>query len=341
MPKIRGLAVTPANSSANSIFVSRPCHGTVTDCASPQPIRAQSLGVVREQSRAPYQDTYSHTMAPQPGMPNGDARTVAYSETLDALGKIKDRLDKSSAELDLPMLCVVGDQTSGKSSLLEALTGVSFPVKSGTCTRMPIVVRCRTADDEPGTTVTLREPDGSERVLPEGGVAKGISKAQDRATKEAKCGFVTNGLRLEARGSGQMELILVDLPGLIHNGDDVEKVGRPPDPPAPHALITRHMQHSAARGCVGGRRAGAEHGRVVHREAAVTALACGRGEAGLRARSGDYACEAPRPPRRAHAARAEQVRQLRLARIAGGCRAALTALMSQHAAPPRLTSRVR
>lgn len=42
------------------------------------------------------------------------------------------------------MLCIVGDQSSGKSSLLEALTGVSFPVKSGTCTRMPITVRCRT-----------------------------------------------------------------------------------------------------------------------------------------------------------------------------------------------------
>jgi hypothetical protein len=32
-------------------------------------------------------------------------------------------------------LVVVGDQSSGKSSLLEGLTGISFPIHSGLCTR--------------------------------------------------------------------------------------------------------------------------------------------------------------------------------------------------------------
>jgi len=109
-------------------------------------------------------------------MSTGLGGLALYSQTLDALGKMKDAVDASeTAQIDLPMLCVVGDQTSGKSSLLEALTGVHFPVKSGTCTRVPITIRCRRADEE---GVWLMGPDGKGRKLEPAKVAKEITKAQ-------------------------------------------------------------------------------------------------------------------------------------------------------------------
>lgn len=37
--------------------------------------------------------------------------------------------------IDLPQLVVVGQQSSGKSSVLEAFTGLPFPRNSGLCTR--------------------------------------------------------------------------------------------------------------------------------------------------------------------------------------------------------------
>lgn len=37
--------------------------------------------------------------------------------------------------IDLPQLVVVGDQSSGKSSVLEGLTKLNFPRDSGLCTR--------------------------------------------------------------------------------------------------------------------------------------------------------------------------------------------------------------
>lgn len=37
--------------------------------------------------------------------------------------------------VDLPQLVVVGHQSSGKSSVLEGLTGLPFPRDSGLCTR--------------------------------------------------------------------------------------------------------------------------------------------------------------------------------------------------------------
>ena len=39
--------------------------------------------------------------------------------------------------ISLPQIIVCGDQSSGKSSVLEAISGVGFPVKSNLCTRFP------------------------------------------------------------------------------------------------------------------------------------------------------------------------------------------------------------
>jgi hypothetical protein len=52
---------------------------------------------------------------------------------LDKIDKLRDLgLGKS---IDLPQLVVVGDQSSGKSSVLEAIMGLPLPRDSGLCTR--------------------------------------------------------------------------------------------------------------------------------------------------------------------------------------------------------------
>jgi ATPase subunit of ABC transporter with duplicated ATPase domains len=64
----------------------------------------------------------------------------SYIRNLQVLQEIRDKCD---GELNLPQICVVGDQSSGKSSALTCITGITFPVKSGICTKAPIVVECR------------------------------------------------------------------------------------------------------------------------------------------------------------------------------------------------------
>jgi GTPase SAR1 family protein len=70
-------------------------------------------------------------------------------------------------------LVVVGDQSSGKSSLLEGLTGLSFPIASDLCTRFAtqIVLRRAPADEAevkitiiPGPTAQADE-EVKERLL--------------------------------------------------------------------------------------------------------------------------------------------------------------------------------
>lgn len=70
-------------------------------------------------------------------------------------------------------LVVVGDQSSGKSSLLEALTGLAFPIASDLCTRFATQIVLRRASSEdaevkitiiPGSTAQMND-EVKERLL--------------------------------------------------------------------------------------------------------------------------------------------------------------------------------
>ncbi len=58
------------------------------------------------------------------------------------------------AYIDLPQLVVVGDQSSGKSSVLEALTNLPFPRDSSLCTRFATHITFRRAH-ETGVKVSI------------------------------------------------------------------------------------------------------------------------------------------------------------------------------------------
>jgi GTPase SAR1 family protein len=64
-----------------------------------------------------------------------------------------ERIDKLFAcnageYVDLPQLVVVGDQSSGKSSVLEGLTGLPFPRDTGLCTRFATQITFRRSSEE-------------------------------------------------------------------------------------------------------------------------------------------------------------------------------------------------
>ncbi|KAK2592421.1 hypothetical protein QQS21_009873 [Conoideocrella luteorostrata] len=120
----------------------------------------------------------------------------------------------------LPQIIVVGDKSSGKSSVLEAISRIPFPVKSGLCTRSPTELVLRTAP-ELKFTVRVRSK-GGERDAPfnkERLTKDDLPAIIEEAKEEMGIGvgakdFSDETLHIEISGPDLPHLTLVDLPGL-------------------------------------------------------------------------------------------------------------------------------
>lgn len=78
------------------------------------------------------------------------------SSVIPMVNKLQDIFAQlgSQSTIELPQVAVVGSQSSGKSSVLEALVGRDFlPRGNDICTRRPLVLQL---------LQTKRKPDGSE-----------------------------------------------------------------------------------------------------------------------------------------------------------------------------------
>ncbi|GLA67412.1 hypothetical protein AtubIFM54640_010730 [Aspergillus tubingensis] len=131
--------------------------------------------------------------------------------------------------ISLPQIIVCGDQSSGKSSVLEAISGVSFPVKSSLCTRFPTELVLR-KHPQIGVRVSIvshqTRKDAERESL--GRFCETLDSFEELPTLIEKAttamGISTHGkaftndlLRVEISGPDRPHLTIVDLPGLIHS----------------------------------------------------------------------------------------------------------------------------
>ncbi|EKM77196.1 hypothetical protein AGABI1DRAFT_86759 [Agaricus bisporus var. burnettii JB137-S8] len=65
---------------------------------------------------------------------------------------------------DLPKIVVIGNQSAGKSSLIEAVTGINVPRDSGTCTRCPM--ECSMSSDARSWSCTISLRSGTSTSIP-------------------------------------------------------------------------------------------------------------------------------------------------------------------------------
>ncbi|KAI0350450.1 hypothetical protein OH77DRAFT_1068510 [Trametes cingulata] len=86
---------------------------------------------------------------------------IQFMTTLRGLG--------AQVYLDLPRIIVIGNQSAGKSSLVEAISGISVPRDAGTCTRCPMECRLTHSPDEWSCQISIRwEFDAAGRHLARG-----------------------------------------------------------------------------------------------------------------------------------------------------------------------------
>ncbi|KAI4117298.1 MAG: hypothetical protein LQ338_007577 [Usnochroma carphineum] len=85
--------------------------------------------------------------------PDSDAGLELLGQGMKAfVTLIQDLRDLGVEELVLPLpkICVLGDQSTGKSSLIEGISGIKVPRERGTCTRCPLEINLTTS--EPSST---------------------------------------------------------------------------------------------------------------------------------------------------------------------------------------------
>jgi len=138
------------------------------------------------------------------------------------------------SHIDLPQLVVCGDQSAGKSSVLEAISGLPFPRHDGLCTKFPTEIILQHTDIESphisaciipsksreGSVLTdlraFRRQLGNFKELPDVVNKAGeLMRINGYGTVTTGPSFADDVLRIEYRGRCGMQLTIVDLPGLI------------------------------------------------------------------------------------------------------------------------------
>lgn len=158
-----------------------------------------------------------------------DLKSSEQSQLLDIIDQL--RRQNLDADIDIPQIVVCGDTSSGKSSVLEAISQMRFPVGHKAVTKFPTEIVLRhshkasmdvkliPAHDRPAEEKKMIleyefETDVTDhrrldRVVPE--VATFL-----QSIEQTEAEFWSDCLRAEVCGPSLPHLTLVDLPGLIH-----------------------------------------------------------------------------------------------------------------------------
>ncbi|KAH9474808.1 Interferon-induced GTP-binding protein Mx2 [Psilocybe cubensis] len=154
-------------------------------------------------------------------------------------------------DIDLPQIAVIGNQSAGKSSLIEAVSGITLPRASGTCTRCPTECHLTRTDAPWQCIVSLRittdsngKPLGQVRNEQFGDIIYDKSQVEDRIRRAQRAilnpqqsldlqfflnereddintkltkqlAFSLNCITLSISGPDVADLSFCDLPGLI------------------------------------------------------------------------------------------------------------------------------
>ncbi|CAN0866578.1 Putative dynamin-related protein 4A [Linum grandiflorum] len=130
---------------------------------------------------------------------------------LDAIDKLRHLNVAAKEGIQLPTIVVVGDQSSGKSSVLESLAGISLPRGQGICTRVPLIMRLH-HHSHPTPELSLQYSNKTV-TTDEAHVAESINCATEEIAGAGK-GISNNPLTLIVRKNGVPDLTMVDLPGI-------------------------------------------------------------------------------------------------------------------------------
>ncbi|KAM3288306.1 hypothetical protein P3S67_021736 [Capsicum chacoense] len=115
--------------------------------------------------------------------------------------------------IQLPTIIVVGDQSSGKSSVLESLAGITLRKGQGICTRVPLIMRLQNDPQFSTAPHLCLEYNGKSVDVDEVSIADAIILATDEIAGHRK-GISNKLLTLLVKKNGVPDLTMADLPSI-------------------------------------------------------------------------------------------------------------------------------
>ncbi|CRG83177.1 hypothetical protein PISL3812_00526 [Talaromyces islandicus] len=173
----------------------------------------------------------------------GDGIHLQTSRTSERLNQIdRVRANGVGDHVALPQIVVSGDQSAGKSSVLEGISGIPFPRQDGLCTRFATEIILRHDPSEQRATAMIiphgfhtaeektrlsafRKEIRDFTELP--GIIEAAAKlmgVRGHGAETDAPAFSADVLRLELVGKTGLHLTIVDLPGLISVAEVEEDV---------------------------------------------------------------------------------------------------------------------
>ncbi|XP_062406668.1 interferon-induced GTP-binding protein Mx2-like isoform X2 [Sardina pilchardus] len=146
-------------------------------------------------------------------------RVRPYLDLIDSL-----RLMGINEDLALPAIAVIGDQSSGKSSVLEALSGVALPRGSGIVTRCPLMLKLRKLSERAEWKAIISYKDMTTEFTDPSMVEEYVNAAQNELAGDG-VGICDELISLEILSPDVCDLTLIDLPGIAR----VPVKGQPED----------------------------------------------------------------------------------------------------------------
>ncbi|KAI1763735.1 P-loop containing nucleoside triphosphate hydrolase protein [Hypoxylon sp. FL1150] len=158
---------------------------------------------------------------------------------LSILTKVDRLRELIGTKVALPQLVVVGDQSSGKSSVLEGLTGFGFPRDAELCTRYATQITCRREEEESIAVSIIPHADAAhyeqERVkkfhrkltemtpeslawlFKEANEAMGIRTSTKLTNPDGSTlsAFSEHILKIEKLGPDESHFTVIDVPGIF------------------------------------------------------------------------------------------------------------------------------
>ena len=149
---------------------------------------------------------------------------------LDEFDKVRELL--KDTKIEVPKIIAIGDQSSGKSSLLDSISGIYLPKGNGRVTLCPIQIQMRKKDKYNQSNyaiVKIQNDKDSYKQCSLDELENNVKLCQEKIKKiceEKKKKIIDKEIQIRVYNNDSPELTLTDLPGLIYNDaeNDIKKL---------------------------------------------------------------------------------------------------------------------